>query len=120
EVTRLVSFTGTNGFGPSDLVKGSDGNFYGTTFQGGTSYVSVFNSGGGTIFKVTPNGVHTVLMSFNSTLLTGFGPRSGLIQASDGDFYGTTSYGGTNGAGTLFKITPTGVLTTLASFAGPY
>lgn len=48
----------------------------------------------------------------------GANPSAGLIQARDGDFYGTTGYGGTNNDGTVFKITPEGKLTTLHSFNG--
>jgi uncharacterized repeat protein (TIGR03803 family) len=89
------------------LVQGADGNFYGTTGGGGTS-------GFGTVFKVTPVGILTVLHSFNST--DGAQPRSPLFQATDGNFYGTTSGGGAHSDGTVFKITAAGALTTLYSF----
>src|ERR1019366_5606581 len=67
----------------------------------------------GTVFKITPSGTLTTLHSFDDT--DGAGP-GGLIQASDGNFYGTTWVGGANGYGTVFKITPAGALTTLHSF----
>jgi uncharacterized repeat protein (TIGR03803 family) len=91
------------------LVKGSDGDFYGTTYEGGAS-------NRGTVFKMTSAGVLTTLHSFNST--NGSHPYAGLVQGSDGDFYGTTQSGGASGYGTVFKITPAGVFTTLHSFDG--
>jgi uncharacterized repeat protein (TIGR03803 family) len=104
----------------SGLVQGSDGNFYGTTSGGGAS--SSCDGGCGTVFKLTPNGALTTLHSFcsQSGCTDGVGPyKTGLIQATDGNFYGTTYGGGTkgfNGGGTIFKITPSGQLTTLYSF----
>jgi uncharacterized repeat protein (TIGR03803 family) len=113
-LTTLASFDGvTEGNGPwGALVQGSDGNFYGTTSGGGTS-------GCGTVFKMTPAGVLTTLVEFAGT--NGANPHAALVQGSDGNFYGTTSIGGgsfaTNGGeGTIFKMTPTGVLTTLVLF----
>jgi uncharacterized repeat protein (TIGR03803 family) len=93
------------------LVQGSDGNFYGTTSGGGAYSVA------GTVFKITPAGVETVLYSFGATASDGQTPLyGGLVTGSDGNFYGTTSAGGTNGNGTVFKITPAGVETVLYSF----
>ena len=92
------------------LVQASDGNFYGTTFERGAN-------GYGTVFKITPSGTLTTLYSFGSQQNDGAMPFASLVQASDGDFYGTTSEaGGPHQAGTVFKITPAGVLTTLYSF----
>jgi uncharacterized repeat protein (TIGR03803 family) len=113
-VTTLASFTQASGFNPSSpLVQGTDGNFYGTTPVGGANY-----PGFGTVFKVTPTGTLTVLHSFDGA----DGERSfaALVQGADGNFYGTTSFGGGNAAycGTVFKITPSGALTTLHSFGG--
>jgi uncharacterized repeat protein (TIGR03803 family) len=88
------------------LISGGDGNFYGTTFYGGSN-------GSGTVFKVNPNGVYAVIHDFNST--DGNHPN-GLMLGSDGCFYGTTSWGGVTGYGTVFKLTSTGSLTTLHSF----
>jgi len=94
------------------LIQATDGNFYGTTFQGGAY-------GQGTVFKVTPNGELTTLYSFcaQAGCPDGAGPNAGLVQASDGNFYGTSG-GGSGKSGTIFKITPEGTLTTLHSFNG--
>lgn len=107
-VTVLAAFgaSSTDGTDPIPLIQGTDGNFYGTTASGGTN-------GGGTVFKITPAGVETVLYSFP----TGIG-AGGLTQGTDGNFYGTTAHGGTNNAGTVFEITPAGVETVLYSFTG--
>jgi len=93
------------------LLRGPDGNFYGTTAFGGAH-------GDGTIFRVTPSGVLTTLYSLcsQSRCTDGEFPYAGLAQAIDGDFYGTTYSGGATGVGTVFKITPSGTLTTLYSF----
>jgi uncharacterized repeat protein (TIGR03803 family) len=80
------------------------------------------NSNGGTVFKITPSGKLTTLYSFcsQSGCMDGDGPVAGLIQATNGDLYGTTVHGGAYivpyGGGTVFKITPSGTLTTLYSF----
>ena len=101
----------TDGSGPyAGLVEGSDGDFYGTTYSGGTS--GVF----GTVFKITPAGALTTLHSFD--LSDGAGPDSGLVQAANGDFYGTTTGGPDSNNGTVFKITSAGSLTTLHIFDG--
>ena len=93
-------------------MQGSDGNFYGTTSNGGT------NGGFGTVFKISATGALTTLYSFTGGK-DGGDPRAGLVQGSDGNFYGTTVNGGTNGDfGTVFKISATGALTTLYSFTG--
>jgi uncharacterized repeat protein (TIGR03803 family) len=99
------------------LLQAADGNFHGTTLGGGAHF-------GGTVFRITPAGVLTTLYSFCSAAkcADGSGPRSELIQATDGNLYGTTGEGGitnsncTHGCGTIFKITTSGVLTTLHSF----
>ncbi len=115
--TTLVNFTGTNGAKPSaGLVQDAYGSLYGTTYEGG-------DAGYGTVFKVTPSGSFTTLLSF--TGLNGANPFSKLVLGADGNFYGTTFYGGSgicqdfgkaDGCGTVFKVTPTGVLTTLVNF----
>ncbi len=114
-LTTLHSFNVlTNGANPlAGLVQGSDGNFYGTTFAGGT------NGDNGTVFKISTNGVLTTLYSFNGGN-DGSKPYADLVQGGDGYFYGTTYEGGTNGYGTVFKISNNGVLTTLHTFAGYY
>jgi uncharacterized repeat protein (TIGR03803 family) len=113
-LTPLHSFAGGDGEKPlAALVQGSDGNFYGTTSAGGTY-------GSGTVFGITPSGALTTLHSFTGS--DGADPEAGLVQGADGSFYGTTnagvSSGHGNGYGTVFRITPTGVLTTIHSFAG--
>src|SRR5580704_17323048 len=101
---------GDNPIGP---VLGNDGSFYGTTYQG-----AAFNAGG--IFKMTSSGTETTIYSFCTQLgcTDGLGPRGGIILDSDGNFYGPTLYGGPNSEGTVFQVTPAGVLTTLHSFDG--
>jgi uncharacterized repeat protein (TIGR03803 family) len=95
------------------LIQAADGNLYGTTSQGGAN-------GHGTEFKVTPRGKLTVVYSFcaQTNCADGADPWAGLVQATDGNFYGATSNGGANGYGTIFQITSDGVLTTLHSFDG--
>ncbi|MBD0258267.1 MAG: hypothetical protein ICV83_21345, partial [Cytophagales bacterium] len=90
-----------------DLVQGADGNFYGMTQDGGTN-------GNGTIFRMTPEGTVTVLRSFDNPVDGGY-PRGGLIQGTDGAFYGMTNTGGTGNYGTIFKITASGAYTVLKS-----
>jgi len=112
-----------DGEGPvGALVQGSDGNFYGTTSYGG-AYTS-----GGTVFKITPKGSLTTLYSFCSQTNCADGaiPTGQLVQGTDGNFYGTTKTGGHHGCvnydlgqrgcGTIFRITPSGKLTTLYKF----
>jgi uncharacterized repeat protein (TIGR03803 family) len=114
EIT-LLSFDGTDGANPvAGLVQATDGDLYGTTLGGGAT-------GGGTVFEITLSGALTTLYSFcphpNNGCTDGNGPYAGLIQATNGDFYGETSSGGANGHyGTVFKITPSGTLMTLHSF----
>jgi uncharacterized repeat protein (TIGR03803 family) len=110
--TSLASFNGTDGeFSTSQLVQGTDGNFYGTTTAGGAN-----NSG--TVFKLTSAGELTAFYSFCSlpNCADGAGPSAGLILATDGNFYGTTSGGGAHSDGAVYKITLGGKLTTLYSF----
>jgi uncharacterized repeat protein (TIGR03803 family) len=111
-LTPLVFFNGANGAYPSCvLVQGADGSLYGTTENGGTNGI-------GTVFKMAPSGAFTSLYSFTGTN-DGAVPIPGLVQGSDGNFYGTTLQGGEKGGfGTVFQITPSGVLTTLYSFSG--
>src|SRR5438132_6299867 len=110
ELTVLVEFTGTNGSGPNELVLGSDGNFYGTTMFGGSSNL-------GTVFRLTTNGVLSILGSFTQqNYRNGAYPAAGLVLGRDGNLYGTTSWGGDYGSGTVFQITPDGVFTKLADF----
>jgi len=115
-LTRLLSFNGTNGANPAaGLVLGTNGVLYGTTQCGGANDLDF--GGDGTVFKITTNGVLTRLYSFDNGD-NGGNPIAGLIQAKDGNFYGTTPYGGTDFSGSVFRITGSGALTTLYSFTG--
>jgi uncharacterized repeat protein (TIGR03803 family) len=122
--TSLLSFTGSNGSSPfmGVLTQGVDGNLYGTASAGGTH-------GKGTVFKITTSGTLTTIYSFcaKSKCTDGSAPYGGLTLGTDGNFYGTTFSGGTTQqAGTVYKITPAGKLTTLHNFtfgsdgANPY
>ncbi len=110
--TTLHSFDNNDGAYPeAPPVQATDGNFYGTTSQGGVNNL-------GTVYKITPSGGFTSLYSFDGT--HGVGPATPLVLGSDGNLYGTTSSGGsgTCGCGTVFRITTKGKLTTLYSFDG--
>jgi len=113
-LTTLDGFDGTDGNSPSGgLVQATNGNLYGTTSMGG---VPIAGTAFGTVFKVSASGTLTSLHSLDGT--DGQDPIAGLIQATDGNLYGTTEEGGAHGFGTIFKISPSGTLTTLHSFAG--
>jgi uncharacterized repeat protein (TIGR03803 family) len=114
-LSTLHSFDLTDGSHPAaGLVQGTDGNFYGTTAQGGS------HGDGGTVFKITPNGGLTTLYNFCSQFDCADGSFSAaaLIQATDGNFYGEAALGGDVGYGTAFEITPSGTLTTLYNYGG--
>ena len=103
---------GTDGRYPdSGLTTGGDGNFYGTTTYGGANDL-------GTVFKITSEGVHTVLYSFTGGPGDGQNPASGLELGNDGAFYATTTAGGAFGSGTFYEITLDGKETMLYSFGG--
>ena len=115
--TTLHSFDGTDGSYPyAGLVQATNGDLYGTTYGGGTNDACTY--GCGTVFKMTPGGKLTTLYIFcsKSGCTDGEYPDAGLVQATNGNFYGTTGAGGANGYGTVFKMTPDGKLTTLYSF----
>jgi uncharacterized repeat protein (TIGR03803 family) len=110
-LSLLHSFGGAaDGQSPVDsLVQGSDGNLYGTAFEGGAH-------GDGSVFQLLPNGTVNLLYSFTGGA-DGSHPIASLIQGPDGSFYGTTVNGGLpNNYGTVFKIRTNGVLTTLVTF----
>jgi uncharacterized repeat protein (TIGR03803 family) len=123
--TILHSFNGTDGSSPNGLIQGSDGKFYGTTSEGGSETNATCAKGCGTIFTIVPGGSLVTLYNFcsQSNCTDGFAPMAGLVEGSDGSFYGTT-YGSSTGAscsgncGTVFKITSSGPLTTLYTFDG--
>ncbi|HEX4641749.1 MAG TPA: choice-of-anchor tandem repeat GloVer-containing protein, partial [Chthoniobacterales bacterium] len=123
--TPIYHFQDSKGTHATTLVQAADGNFYGTA--AGDSSGGFFNHPAslhnpGIFFRLTPAGVFTVLYTFTGGADGSF-PNS-LVQGKDGNFYGSTYYGPEtppnlfNGNGTIFKITPTGVLTTLCSFTG--
>jgi uncharacterized repeat protein (TIGR03803 family) len=110
-LTTLYSFCAkancTDGAVPvGALIQASDGKFYGTTVQGGVNNACDFgNPGCGTIFRITPTGVLTTLYSFCAEpgCADGDSPNAGLVQATNGDFYGPTMGGGANSYGTVFS-----------------
>jgi len=122
-LTGLYAFSGSDGSVPrGNMIQGADGSFYGTTVSGGANY-------NGTIYRVTSGGALTTLYTFSALTYDpntgrydinsdGASPFGGLIQASDGNFYGTTDEGGAYGYGTVFRITPGGTLTVLYTFTG--
>lgn len=132
-VTVLHSFSGPDGSYPSaTLIQGSDGSFYGTSSAGGNlscglAIYSTPGAGCGTVFKIDSAGHFTVLHTFSLT--DGGRPLAALIQANDGNIYGTTARGGSlscasnygpgQGCGTVFKIDMLGNFTLLHSFTGP-
>src|SRR5262245_34631533 len=105
EPETLFNFQLSLGTVMGSLVQGPDGNFYGTTAQGGPL-------GSGTVFRVTPAGALTTLVSDQAN------PAAGLVVGNDGLLYGMTAAGGSNGFGTVFKLTTNGVLTNFAVFNG--
>jgi len=120
-LTTLYNFSGADGASPdAGLVQGIDGNFYGTTVQGGSNHSCYYGSGCGTVFKITPNGTLTTLHNFCSQpgCPGGYGPTAGLVQGTDGNFYGTLSDGKSGVTGAIFSFTSTGTLSTLHTFDG--
>ena len=116
-LTTLYSFdpNGSNGVCPqAALVQGYDGYFYGMTpdvgIQPGDGRIGPADVISGTVFKMSTNGTLTTLYAFGSITiadgdaLDGANPN-GLVQGSDGRFYGTTYGGGASGAGTVLRLT---------------
>jgi uncharacterized repeat protein (TIGR03803 family) len=121
----LHNFNTTDGAHPAGgLVQATDGNFYGTTEAGGTAVNCIATGGCGTIFRITPQGTLTTLYNFcqESNCTDGYWPTGSLIQATDGNLYGTTIYGGADSKntsfsyGTVFKISLAGNFTSLYTF----
>jgi uncharacterized repeat protein (TIGR03803 family) len=110
--TTLINFDGSNGARPFDnVVQGLDGNFYGTTYQGGANNY-------GTVFKISSSGQLTTIYNFcvKTNCTDGANPYGPLVLGSDGYFYGTTLGGGALGHGIIFKISPVGKITKLYAF----
>jgi uncharacterized repeat protein (TIGR03803 family) len=112
-VATVYNFAGgtTDGANPwyVTLVQGTDGQLYGTTYNGGSA-------GMGTAFKVTTTGTFTLLHSFTGGASDGANPTGGLTLGSDGNFYGTTQMGGAGTQGVIFKMTTAGAVTLLHTF----
>ena len=107
----LVPFTSYNGASPTaPPVEGSDGNLYGVTSSGG-------ENGHGSVYQLTPTGTLNSLYSFTGSD-DGSSPAGALVEGPDGSFYGATGSGGAQAAGTIFKVTSAGALTTLYSLNG--
>ena len=120
-LTTLHTFSGIDGAVPNgNLVQANYGNvFYGTTFLGGANNNCYPENACGTIFEMTPDGMlFGTLHNFSG--MDGANPNSGLIQASDGNFYGSTTWGGAGDSGVVFSIGPFGTLSTLHSFCTEY
>jgi uncharacterized repeat protein (TIGR03803 family) len=128
-LTTIYNFCGSSGCpggtapSPGPLVQGTDGNFYGTTINGGAGNSNCLTplgtlQGCGTVFRVTPGGTFTTLHTFCQVwpCPDGAEPMTGVVLGPDGAFYGTTLGGGAAGAGTVFRITSAGAITTLHSF----
>jgi uncharacterized repeat protein (TIGR03803 family) len=126
-LTTLFSFTGTNnphqGANPgAALVQASDGSLYGTAEYGGLTNASYDGQGYGTVFQFNTNGTVRVPVVFANT--NGAYPAGGLVLGRDGNFYGTTTWGGRGitaifpGYGTIFKLTPDGTFTNIYLFTG--
>src|SRR5262249_55054771 len=108
-LTTFAVLDGVNGGNPqSGLVLAGDGNFYGTSQEGGTN-------SNANVFRVAGGGVVRSLISFDSTTLGG-APTAGLTLGADGNLYGITAFGGAAGLGTIFKISTGGTFATLYTF----
>jgi uncharacterized repeat protein (TIGR03803 family) len=121
--TVLYSFSGYPADGEypqAGLARDAAGNLFGTTQYGGPGpcQINGFTEGCGTVFMLSNTGVETVLHGFVSGTTDGQLPIARLLLDAAGNLYGTTSYGGTQGMGTVFKVTPGGTETVMYSFAG--
>jgi uncharacterized repeat protein (TIGR03803 family) len=114
-VTVLYSFTnGMDGASPfGALIQATDGNFYGTTFKGGAF-------GLGTVFMMTPSGGAVTIRHHFSGGADGANPLSAVLQAGDGNLYGTTQFGGPTNRGTLFGMTLNGTVFFRYAFTGGF
>lgn len=105
--TILHFFTGKHGDGGNPvagLIADGAGNLYGATVDGGGSCtLTVY--GCGTVFEIAPDGTETILHFFRNPSL-GASPYGTLVADSAGNLYGSTLFGGANGYGTVYKITP--------------
>jgi|HubBroStandDraft_4_1064222.scaffolds.fasta_scaffold11639_3 uncharacterized repeat protein (TIGR03803 family) len=111
KLTVLHNFTSAEGTPLSGLVLGTDGNFWGTTYNGGHTGCTN-NQGCGQVFKMTPAGKVTFVYAFTGGN-DGGNPVAPPIEASNGNYYGTTQFGGINNQGTIYQVKESGSLTTL-------
>ncbi|HMC29025.1 MAG TPA: choice-of-anchor tandem repeat GloVer-containing protein, partial [Verrucomicrobiae bacterium] len=112
----LHNFTGTNGDGETPqgaITEAHDGALYGTTLRGG-------EGGGGVVFRINRNGTdYRVLNAFSLAGTNGYSPKGRVVDGSDGALYGTSAFGGSQGAGTVFRLSFDGsALAILHSFLG--
>jgi len=108
-VSTVFAFADDHIVGMKAIMQARDGDLYGVTEHGGPNQL-------GTVFRVTTAGVLTTIHTFSGGL-GGSRPIGRMVQAADGHLYGTTAGGGAAGFGTIFRITRSGALTTLHSFA---
>lgn len=110
--TRIYSFTGGDdgGYPSGALIQTSDGSLYGTTSGGGSL-------GAGTVFRLAADGTFTTVYAFTGASEGGY-PAAGVVQAGDGNLYGTTTQGGDGSNGTVYQLTSAGALVVLHAFTG--
>src|ERR1700723_791973 len=115
----LHAFTGKSdgGYPLAPVILDSNGNLYGTTFQGGDMKCAP-GQGCGTVFKIDPSGKETVVYAFKSPGPDAAFPAAGVVRDASGNLFGTTTEGGTAGIGTVFEVNPSGKETILYSFKG--
>jgi len=116
EFSVPLVFGNTNGGYPRDMVRGIDGNFYGTTAWGGAT-IGTFSLGYGTVFRFSTNGTLTPLYSLNGGSDGGFA-YGGVTLGPDGNFYGTAFQGGAYAQGTVYRVTPAGNFALRHAFTG--
>ena len=121
-VTTIYEFSGPDGARPlAGLTQASDGSLYGTTAEGGSTFRDVSSTGGGTVFRLDTAGNLVTLYNFGTPdsgdpASPGSFPESKLLDARDGNLYGTT----TGGFGCVFKLSKAGVLEVVARVADTF
>jgi uncharacterized repeat protein (TIGR03803 family) len=118
-ITTLYTFSGgATGEAPfGGVVRDSQGRLYGMAFRGGNfNCIYSHGAGCGIIYELNPGGDETVLHSFAGPP-DGALPQAGLLRDDAGNLYGTTSFGGADGYGTVFKLNRHGKMTILHNFS---